>query len=91
MFMSQCELAGVKIQLNHCLKIINMQDKRLEDLQAAVDTVSAICSEYHQLLNGLNMVTDNMNNTYQQVHSLYYSPIQEVNLSSNPSNQKFEN
>ncbi|XP_054276265.1 kinesin-like protein KIF18A isoform X2 [Macrosteles quadrilineatus] len=63
---AQCELAGVKIQLNHCLKIINMQDKRLEDLQAAVDTVSAICSEYHQLLNGLNMVTDNMNNTYQQ-------------------------
>uniref|UniRef100_A0A1B6M212 Kinesin-like protein n=2 Tax=Graphocephala atropunctata TaxID=36148 RepID=A0A1B6M212_9HEMI len=61
----QCDMAGMTIQQNHHLKIINMQEKRLEEYQSVVDSVTRICSEYHMLLRGLNLITDTMDNEYQ--------------------------
>uniref|UniRef100_A0A1B6FS76 Kinesin-like protein n=1 Tax=Cuerna arida TaxID=1464854 RepID=A0A1B6FS76_9HEMI len=61
----QCEVAGMAIQQAHHQKIINMQEKRLEDYQSVVDSVTKICSEYHMILRGLNLITDTMDNEYQ--------------------------
>ncbi|KAG8297617.1 hypothetical protein J6590_031660 [Homalodisca vitripennis] len=61
----QCEVAGMAIQQAHYQKIINMQKKRLEDSQSVVDSVTKICSEYHMILRGLNLITDTMDNEYQ--------------------------
>lgn len=64
-FALQCEVAGTQIQQNHLKKIINMQEKRLEDHQSSIDILSKICSEYHMILRGRDLVTDSMDNEYQ--------------------------